>query len=1396
MNAAAPRSARAARPRRRWLLAGAAAMFALAFAQAPGKIAFDTKLDLVLDPAGFLQRALHLWDAAAGFGQVQNQAIGYAFPMGPFFAAGDAVGLPGWVVQRLWLGVVLTAAFWGIARLAAALEIGRERGWLIGGVAYALSPLFTGLIGFTSAAVLPAAVLPWVLLPLIAGARGELDARRAAMRSGVAILAMGGVNATSVLAVLTLPGLYLLTRTPGPRRRRLMGWWFVAGALSCLWWFGALVFQAKFGLSIVDYTETPQVTESTTAAAEVMRGAGNWLGYLNLGTPWVPASWTLVTAPGAILATALVVATGLAGLIAARFTERRFVAAAFIFGTVAVGAGYTGAAGGLASGTALDLLAGPLAAFRNVYKFEPVLLAASALGIAAVSSRFRAPAATAALLAVIAVGALPVWRGEVPTPGGFKAVPDWWTQAADWLGDHSPDNATLLLPGSAFAENTWGRPIDEPMQALQEGPWVTRTLQPLGGIGSTRVLDDLERRIVQRRASPGLRATLRRAGIRYVVARNDLDWRRTGAPRPILVREALRSAGLSRVRRFGPPVRGLASTATFLPDLGIGEQEGRLRMIEIYEVDAGAPQVTTTAVRAAPTVSGGPESVAQLGDWGMTTTTSTVLAADLPTQATSGAWVVSDALRRARTDFGLVRDNTSYTLAAGELAAGATSTPQFLTPNLLGHESVALPPNVGGSVTASSYGSWLLQLPELQPGNAFDRNADTVWVAGDDRTSQGQWVQATLPATRSVEGMQVRLLREGKFRPRIVRLRVITDGGTRITNLRDTEALQPVNVAPGITRRVRVVLDGVVGERRGAIGAGLRDVYLPSNVGVRRFVAPAQEPLLLARARDEATDPTFLFTRLTADPFDLLRRDEEPQLRREFIVPTSASFTVSATVDPVPGPRLDAVLSRTRGLRVQATSSYGGQPRYQATNAFDGTADTSWIAAPAVAQSLRTPSVPGLSSTASGRATFHASPVPSVVDDAPAIELRWHGAPRTFSSVRVVPPRGFAVAPEQLRITTAGGTVRDVDVRAGGLVRFPAIRARALTITFPEIARRSTNGPDGRRIPLPVGAAEIDFPALRDQRTIALPPKLHVASRCGDGPMLMVDDRPVRTRVLTSAGAAVSLEPARAEICGASSLRLTAGTHAIRGGGTSPFVLTALRLAPEGSAAATPAAGDPRRATIRRWDVTRRTVAVGAGADTYLALHENFNAGWEATLDGRALTPQRLDGWQQGFVVPAGKAAMVELTYAPDRGFRKALLGGFALVLGLFMLALLPARAGAARFAALAPATLPAGRRRWPFVALGAVVVALVSWPVLLALPLLWRVADGPRGLRRLAGLAAGGLVMSAGITAVAQSPFSGDGNGAFSWAAQLLATLALAALVVAVLRQPDAAPEPSEAVT
>lgn len=101
----------------------------------------------------------------------------------------------------------------GALRLAERLGTGSRASRLLAAVAYALWPVFTVVVGSTSAAALPGAFLPWVLLPLT---DERYTARIAALRSALVVPFMGGVNAAATLASLLPVGLYLLTRPRGP----------------------------------------------------------------------------------------------------------------------------------------------------------------------------------------------------------------------------------------------------------------------------------------------------------------------------------------------------------------------------------------------------------------------------------------------------------------------------------------------------------------------------------------------------------------------------------------------------------------------------------------------------------------------------------------------------------------------------------------------------------------------------------------------------------------------------------------------------------------------------------------------------------------------------------------------------------------------------------------------------------------------------------------------------------------------------------------------------------------------------------------------------------------------------------------------------------------------------
>src|SRR6185295_17603064 len=185
-------------------------------------------------------------------------------------------------------------------------------------------------------------------------------------------------------------------------------------------------------------------------------------------------------------------------------------------------AGYGRALGGPLHGPVDHLLDGPLAPFRNVYKLEPVIAAALALGLAHAVATWlaRHPGRRAttlqriytrearAVVGVVLIGLmLPYLSGQVLNPGSFTAVPRYWYQVAAYLAAKSPQNTAVVVPADAHGTYLWGDPIDDPLVALAKSPWAQRGLVPYGGAGSQVLLDTVEKRSNQANGSAAWPAT-------------------------------------------------------------------------------------------------------------------------------------------------------------------------------------------------------------------------------------------------------------------------------------------------------------------------------------------------------------------------------------------------------------------------------------------------------------------------------------------------------------------------------------------------------------------------------------------------------------------------------------------------------------------------------------------------------------------------------------------------------------------------------------------------------------------------------------------------------------------------------------------------------------------------
>lgn len=893
----------------RWAIATPAILLvALCLAQDPGRSAPDTKLDLLIDPVAFLLRGLHAWDPSSGFGHVVDQVQGYLLPMGPFFAAGHAAHLPVWVVQRAWMGLLLAVAYVGTVRLADALGIGATGSKVAGGLAYALSPQLLTMLGPISANVVSSSLLPWVLVPLVSGSVAR-SPRRAAAASAAAVALMGGANAASTVAVLVLPVLWLITRPAGRRRRVLAGWWLGGVALATLWWVGPLVVESRYAFNFLPYIEQAANTTATTSATETLRGTAHWLDFFTAhGQPWWQGAHVLVAAPAAVLASGVLAAAGLAGLAHRATPERRVLALSVLVGLGLVAAGYAGPLGGPWAPTVRHLLDGPLVAFRNVHKFEPLVRLPVALGLIqllAVTARWslQERRLVRGVVVVIVVGtALPMLQGRLLPRGTFTAVPAYWSQAAGWLGRHATGGQTLLLPGSGFPDYVWGRPTDEPLQALARSPWVVDDQVPLGGNGSALLLAAVDQRLAAGQPSPGLAPYLARAGIRYLLVRNDVDWVRADAPDPARVAAVLAaSPGVALVAAFGPqvtPEPPAVGTAT------AAEHQAR-PALQVYQVAGAEGPVVAYPARATTVMSGGPQGLLSLADRGDLATTGAVVLAGQPDPAGGvGRSVVTDTSTRRAVDFGATYANASYVLAAQGRPAGGGAVKQRLEVPGVAHQTTAVAEGSDGegpvTVRASSYATAVGPHPENQPLAAFDGDPATAWESGSTGSSNGQWVELDLGRARPVASVSISLLAPPGG-PLPTRLRLTTDAGSRVVVPAPTAAPQVFQLPPGPTRRLRVTLGGVMGE--GMTGAsfaraGLAEVDLPGLTVTPLLQVPADEARTFSKPG--ASPPVYLFDRLRTA--QALRASEEDRLDRRFEVPKPASFGLTGTASGPPSP--------------------------------------------------------------------------------------------------------------------------------------------------------------------------------------------------------------------------------------------------------------------------------------------------------------------------------------------------------------------------------------------------------------------------------------------------------------------------------------------------------------
>ncbi|WP_199222399.1 alpha-(1-_3)-arabinofuranosyltransferase family protein [Corynebacterium yudongzhengii] len=685
-----------------WVLIALAMFF-----QPVGEIAADTKLDLHVDPAGFLAGALSAYTPNFPLGQLQNQAYGYLFPQGAFFLLTDF--LPDWVAQRLWWTIVVGVGFSGFLLLTQRIDVGSHPFRIIAAALYAFSPRTLTTLTAISSETWPTMLAPWVLWAVLSP---RLDVRALAAAI-VPVALMGAVNATATAFACLPAAIALLWRIARPcaeaSRGRAAGFalaWLAGCALVSLWWIGPLLVLGRYAPPFTDFIESAFVTNRWLNLGEILRGTTSWSPFADAERR---AGLLLVSEPVLVLVTMAIAAAGLAGL-----CRRRLPARGLWLVLLAAGVAILGAAHGPAAGAWLEFLDTSGAPLRNLHKADPLVRLPLMVGLAHLGTHLALPATRAALgqpgrrhagaVMVVLVGLAaisPVFSGRLLPLGTWSQTPQHWVEATAHLNEHAAGTRSLIVPQASFARQEWGWTRDEPAQPLLDVPWAVRDAIPLVTPEAIRGLDGVMSVLEDHPERAG--DVLPALGIGAVLVRHDLDDDHVAGAD--IDAEALAEAPGSEVARFGD---GQLEIITFAAD-----RRGFL-------------------TEAAPvTVAGGGESVAVLD----------ALTGFRPRELVAeDAEIVTDTPMLATRNYGTVDEAISAPLA--DRAEGAdvrNHVPDY--PSTSPRTAVV---EHGGAVRASSSAAQATSLGGADPARsvtaAVDGSEQTAWWPAPGETA-GEWIE-------------------------------------------------------------------------------------------------------------------------------------------------------------------------------------------------------------------------------------------------------------------------------------------------------------------------------------------------------------------------------------------------------------------------------------------------------------------------------------------------------------------------------------------------------------------------------------------------------------------------------------------------------------------------------
>jgi len=1205
----------------------------------PGKIVADTKTALWFATPRYLLNSLRVWQSSPYLGNEQHDGI--LFPMGLVVGLFHGAGLPTWLSERLWHGLLLFAAAAGTVLLVDVLYARRlTLAQPVAALAYAFNPYTLGYGLHGSAVFVPYALLPLLMVAWIRGLR-EPKGWFWPVVVALVFFGMGGGNgAPQVYALVPLLA-YLawaafVERSVGLRAGMLFA--AKAGALTIavsLYWLVGLTTQGV--ANDIAFSEQPQVINITSSLSESLRLMGFWgfYGYDRFGA-WYPSVQRYLTSPALVLGSYLLPMAAAVGAWRSRWRYRALFALLAVLGVIVMSGVYPirhPSAFGHALLAAYRSIPG-FSGLRTTYKFGSTLAMAVALlaGVGTAEAwrwmrqrnvwRRLAPLGLALVLLGLAADAYPMWSGNLyPGFRSVRAIPAYWQDAVRSL-DRNPGGRVFFAPGGLFAYYRWGGPVGGIAEAFPQLPSIRRPALPIMERYGSDYLAAVEQPYQLGEHIPGATAAmLRRLGVHLVVLQNDLNFSRANTARPSEMQVLLAEPGLQRESSFGTAGenvpgsgaltnadRALAATERHLPPVQV------LRVAEalpIVRAEAGPPLVLSgDAFGIPPAIAMGLVGKDQpiLYSGALSPDELAALGPDQP------VFVVTDSNRRRRWNFSAVRLDYSYTLTAAD--GGGRPVGYALFGGKLDTQTVTSFEGAA-DVTASSFGGATAAQPWLRPSAAFDGNPATAWTVSDF-TPVGQWVRIAFdhPVTLSQLTIDPYVGRAGTRQ--LSSLALEFSDGSVVTR----------SVAPGPTsisfgqRTVTSIRFRITGVRRGVFAGpvGIRDITIP-DVTVREalrlptdlFDTAAKTPA--GQALMSVAPLAYVFDRASSDG---AVPDEELGVDRIFQVPSDRAFDLTGTVrlDPqVPDQELDRLLFGPTDVTASSSGRSGNNPASRASLVLDGDPATGWTAA-------------------------------GIKDQWIQIDFPAHKVGR-FSLLASTDKRHSAISAIRVDLSDGASFVKAVPPSGKLTVTFRPRVLRSIKVTIEGGGIPRSLGGAARP---PAGIAEIGIPGV----SFPPPPNQFAPLPCYQGDGVTLDGQPLSVRLGGDPHRLLRGLPLRIEQCGDRPLRLSAGPHELRISGVLRPSVVAIgspdlqgTTSGQGSSTSPPT---PPALEVHQTVAGYRVQVKDATGPFYLVLGQNISPSWEASAAGRSLGPPTvLDGYSAGWRVDRTGSYTIDVAYAAQQ---------------------------------------------------------------------------------------------------------------------------------------------------